>query len=684
MAEEEARIVKQGEPVEREPVQPVGPATGGIEPYMPPVTRGERFAAGVYEPFQGLKQLGIYGLEEAGKLEPGTTQKYTQRLSDDLAMLESGRGEEAGTWDWMRFLGQMTTMGGAGYAAAKVMPAAAGWKAKMTAGAAGGAAGAASMPVTRAEKPFETDKMKQVGAGAVGGAAIPPVLAKGVKKLTPIARGAFKMLSRKAVTDKIAPAALDGAVSPYLGQWGLNWKNLSAGAQKRIAEMAKEQLDIGAGIDPKSIVRRAVLEDLGFAGEAAPMKAQVTRDPLDWATMRTGKRFEEGRGIITREQAQAEVYKGRISELGEMITGDVWEDLADVRDVAEEASEEAFMAINNLFKDSNKAISRIYDDISEEALDQATVLPGLKMLLETELADMEDLAPIIGYAQKRIAKYPEGMTARQAELFRRKLGELTADTTDKTNRRAGTIILKALDEDVIESLGSDVHAEARHAASRRFSAFSDKIIRRITGGNARADNFINTNILRAPRKQLETLKNTLTKPDVDLPPGSEALAEGHRAWDGIRSAIFRNIVEDAVVEDAGEVVRIAGPKIANSLKKIGGQKLSLIFNDEEVELLRKLAMSGEILAKDVPDTRHIYTGASLKNFMMKLLTKDVPFMSGVREFGEDVARDIVAKEALKAPGVAGVTAAQRAGELTRRITPIPAGAGIVPGKRGER
>lgn len=132
-----------------------------------------RFAAGVAAPVLGAAQLGAHGLDAIAGTQAGPWMD--KQLAGYEAAKQRGM-KAAGTegFDVMGLLGSIIPGGVIGSGVSKALPAASSILGKMGAGAVTGGVTAGSMPVQGGEE-FSTDKLKQIGGGAVAGGAIPLV-----------------------------------------------------------------------------------------------------------------------------------------------------------------------------------------------------------------------------------------------------------------------------------------------------------------------------------------------------------------------------------------------------------------------------------------------------------------------------------------------------------------------------
>lgn len=126
-----------------------------------------------------------------------------QQVRDREAAYKQARGPDAGI-DWMRMLGNVASPANLAMAAAG--PAAAATTlGRIGVGSGMGALSSATSPV--GEGDFAAEKLKQMGVGAVGGAALPAAVA-----------GLSRMVSPKASTDPALALLRSEGINPTIGQ----------------------------------------------------------------------------------------------------------------------------------------------------------------------------------------------------------------------------------------------------------------------------------------------------------------------------------------------------------------------------------------------------------------------------------------------------------------------------------
>lgn len=202
------------------------PAKGGYvlledEPpaKTPALSRGTRFAQGLRDPIDGGAQLLTKLLPESvvqvgnrannwladntglvGRLPEGGVD---QQVREREAAYQQARGADAGV-DWARIGGNVVSP--ANVALGAMAPRAAALGGKVLTGAGMGAASAALNPVAGSGD-FASDKLTQMGVGAIGGAAVPALLA-----------GAGRIISPNASKNAELAMLKQAGVRPTIGQ----------------------------------------------------------------------------------------------------------------------------------------------------------------------------------------------------------------------------------------------------------------------------------------------------------------------------------------------------------------------------------------------------------------------------------------------------------------------------------
>lgn len=205
-------------------------------------------------------QINNWLAEKTGmvaKLPPGGVDQQVREREQAYQSQRAAAGEDG--IDWARLGGNMLSPVNIGIGA--VAPGAATLAGRMAAGAGAGAAASALNPVT-ADGGFAGEKAKQIGIGAVGGAAVPAVAA-----------GLGRVISPAASTNPQVQALRAEGVRPTIGQ-------TMGGVANKVEERAMSLPIVGDSI---AAARTRAAEQLNTAvanralaplGERAPTNVQ--------------------------------------------------------------------------------------------------------------------------------------------------------------------------------------------------------------------------------------------------------------------------------------------------------------------------------------------------------------------------------------------------------------------------
>lgn len=124
---------------------------------------------------QGAAEPNIAATQVVANLIPSVGEKFNRRVSDIKKETEASRGEDAGTFDSAKLIGNLANP--AVIKAFAAIPGGATLLQKVLTGAGAGAAGGALSVADDPNKSFLEQKAGQVATGAVVGAAVPAVVA---------------------------------------------------------------------------------------------------------------------------------------------------------------------------------------------------------------------------------------------------------------------------------------------------------------------------------------------------------------------------------------------------------------------------------------------------------------------------------------------------------------------------
>lgn len=256
------------------------------EPKRETASTVSRFGSGLADPAYGIAQLvprGIEAVTSLGGLAPNSVSDFygqdAKRMDEVAKSREAEYQKKAPEgFDWARLAGNIaspTNIVAGGMAA---RGATAGLGAKTLAGMAGGAATAGTMPVTSGED-FATEKMKQIGYGALGGGAAPIVGSAVGRMLNPATDDAVKGMLKEGI--KLTPGEMAGGIVKR-GEDLLSSVPLVGSLVKNAQRKSIESLNTAA-------INRA----LKPIGKSLPKNVNLGRDAIGYAEAELGKAYDD-------------------------------------------------------------------------------------------------------------------------------------------------------------------------------------------------------------------------------------------------------------------------------------------------------------------------------------------------------------------------------------------------------
>lgn len=607
----------------------------------------ERFGRGMEDVLTGGKVLAERGISHL----PGTDTEAWQDKADtavqqnlqDEDLYEQGRGENAGV-DWWRIGGNVAATlpltvgtGGTGLLAAAGRGAATGALQGAVLGAGRGEA--ASGAVTGAI----TGGLLSAGGYGVG-KAITSRLAQRAATAEAVAGGptavsAGEMQAWNAAKPKIEEALADVGVDP----------SHAPALQQQALAMLKAR----GSVDPKALARLSNLQDLGLE----PTQAQVSRTFGDWQAERDLAEQPEGTALKDRYNFQHQKLKDLLADWKDGMGGTA----GDIRDAAINAQK----AITSKFDDLGNAITKAYQGIrSGGGMDIGGVVKpdSLRSAIEAERPYLDaGLAPRAQAVQSVLdkmlagagkpaegeaeAEAAKGLSLNDAELLRRRIGQLLADSTDGTERRALKNMLQAHDQDVMGAMDQDAYAPARKLFKDRAQAFEAPALKATLEGDVAPDKFIQKYVLGGNVDDISAMKEALTSGT------KEQIQRGTQAWQDIKGQVSDWIINKATNGHPDNPVSPAA--LSRALNTIGKSRLETIFDTEELAGLRRLeAAARDIIVKPTMATVNpsgtAYTAARmLRGSIGHELMKRIPGAKLASEIAESSATKQAAEEAAR-------------------------------------
>jgi len=368
-----------------------------------------------------------------------------------------------------------------------------------------------------------------------------------------------------------AIGGMGGAALPEAARAGM--KHVAAPVMRRVTNAP------GRGPAPGSGPRAAAYDAVGVQ----PTSAQVTRDPMAWGAERNwAQQAGIGDPLVARFDAQGP----RLNEvLDEVVPGPAMSDVAAGRQIQD--------AIGRRSPAGNTGIHRSMGDVADDLFDQAARAPGGEELLDGKkfsqavqeiTEDFEDVIPAA--VLNRLNQFTDGarpMSIREANKFRQLINARVRGA-DAQTQTALNRLKHQLDGFVDESgVGGEALALYRQgtaASARRAQALGTQTMQSTVSRQLDPDKFVRRGIIGDSVDNLRRLRVTL------LRQGGE---QGKEAWEAARRQVVQYI-QDRVTGPEGT---FNARRYKAALKRLGDDKLAVIFTPDELQTMRTLATAAE-------------------------------------------------------------------------------------------
>jgi hypothetical protein len=592
----------------------------------PSPTIAERTIRGFMDVGQGLKQLYLMAKD------PEEAAKYTQQVNRDLAMYEAAIGTaqppsiygERGMRTDAGPAADIPRMVGNIAATAPAMFIPGGRELTIPGIAARFMQGAAPAAAMYSEAGTPESKVMQAATGGVAGVVAPEVV-KGASRVALGARDVTAGLGRQAIT--MSPAEVRVEINNFIKSIDpqADISQLTATAQARLAEGAKQQLRATGKLDLESLMRREDFEKLGMPYTAG----QVTRDPRQFGMERNLAAVENaGQPLLDIFTQQPRILRERLEALR-----------GQAQPTALATGEAVTGAIGQRQQRSG-LFGALGADI-DAAYNAARGLPGAKdqipfgdfrQRIQTTLDDFEDVIP--APVKKRIDQFAIGgqdgrpFSIEEAIKFRQLLTQRAGENPGSA--KAMGDIKRQLDDYLAEATqGMDANQAVQKfregislsaARAREFDPFKP-----IVAGQANQDQFFQRFIIGGQTKDVIALKNTLTK-SRDGNVDQAVMDQAKAAWDDVRGQTIQWLIDNAV----GTSGSFSQAGFNSALKRIQ-PKLEVLFNKEEVDQLKRIgrastAAFGEPATGGVPLINRSGTAPTLMNIITRGVGGNIPLV----------------------------------------------------------
>lgn len=593
-------------------------------------------------------------------IKGATPQQLTQDIRDSEAEYQAARkatGQDG--VDVARITGNVVSP--VNTAVARVLPVPrAGDSIKMLAakGAAGGAVGAATQPVTSDD--FASSKTGQVVAGTIGGAVLTPAIAKAGEAVA-------RYVSSKLQTGFMpkSPEALDMEIKASLARDDIDISQIPKGVLDKLKIEATTALKSGQELDAPALLRKMDFQSVGVK----PTLGQITRDPGQYT------RELNLRGV----QNAGEGIQNRLSEQQAAIAARLRQGAA--TETPFDAGQSLISRLQGKDAQLKQGVRQAYDAFkASTGKDLEVPTGGLATDYANTLRDFADNIP--GAVRSRFESLGL-MDGTQRKLLTIDDAENLIKTINKNYDPKNLPQARALDElrrsveNAISSVGDDAGAEAailaggaRSAAKDRFSKIAASPAFKAAINGAEPDDFVRKYVINGKVSDINALAD-LVGPEGKSTMQGQILAYLEKKAMGINAA------GDGSASQAS---------FNRTLDSIGRNKLVALLGqgktDELYTLGRVMAYIQQRPAGSAVNESN--TGAAVANLLGKITgtVKGAPYINDFVVRPMQSFRDRSAAEAALAarlPKHAADLSPETVNALARLMRPLAPGTGAALG-----
>jgi len=533
---------------------------------------------------QGIKQKYL------NVTDPQAAEEFTKQTNQEIAAYEKGRAQGApdgAGYDFSRLAGNiamgsplmLTPAGGVGLLGRGASG--------MVSGAAGGYAGF---------DPTNTTQSNLINAGVSGLAggvlnAAAPRVVQGVVSGAQFAKNKLA----EGLRSLIPETQVINNVRVALKTNGIDFDALAQGVKNSLVEDAKKQISFNGKLDPEMLARKMDIE--AVAGPGMGTSAQISKNPAQWTSEQNIQKIEanlpsvqrEESGTLTQRFQQQDVaqksYAQRLAdqmrEIPDTLFGTNPKSAQPTTPL--QASEAVIKTIQEKDAKAGQAVTELYDAYKAHGVGDTTSLPTRKLAdIAGKIADEFGVENIPTPVLNRLKDFG---------LFDGKqIKVLTINEADKLNRlinnnnpgfgpvsSALKPIKQALNESLLEipeAGASKALLTARKAAAERFA--EQETGKSVTDAinNVAPDRFFEQNILRGNVRDIQALKESLSK-----------TGEGAAPWHNLRTEAFNWAINKAT--SSGDKA-FNGMTFKRALNEIGEDRLKTLFSPNELAQIKTL------------------------------------------------------------------------------------------------
>lgn len=430
---------------------------------------------------------------------------------------------------------------------------------------------------------------------ALESAGIGGVIAGTAEALFPILGRLGGALVRK-ITGKTPSAVFDARGNPTkaledaLDSSGLTLDDLNQQAQELLLKQP-------ANVDPAQAARAAQFEQLRIT----PLRAQITRDAADFqAQQEAAKTSNRVRGALEGQEGLL------VNRFDEAVTGTGGQAVTSGSPVTDK--------VINLSTALDNEISALYKQADKLApgVQNINLIKLIKVLDKNRSSNRATnglIDAINGELRNRgiVSQTTTGITAsglvrktqrsknlinvQQAESIRKVINSFF-DSTTNFGRQKIREFKNAIDEDVLSTAGKDLFNEARTAKASfeqrlrsakvsKFDSRKTNLVRDVLENKINPDTFV-TDVVTSKKwraSDLKELKEFTTEGGIDNAP-----------WDDLRAETLDFIKSQSFIgpEDAAGNKALSRSALQRTMKKIGVDKLKVLFDPKELKFLRDM------------------------------------------------------------------------------------------------
>lgn len=608
--------------------------------------------------------LGIRGMtQDQFRKDIQTSEDEYQAARTATAKVNPETGERDPGFDAMRLVGNVASP--VSLTVGKFLPgmrAGAPIRQLATRGAVGGAAGAATQPV--AGEDFGTEKLRQVAAGAVGGAALGPLVTRAGESL---ARLVQRWGGQRAPT--VTPERIQELVRRQLESDGIDAATLPEQVFSRLSDDVRTAFQQGRQLDPAAALRALDFESLGLPYT----RGQVTRNPAQWQ-----REFNlagvEGVGEPLQQTFQQQMQgvgaRFRAGTQGLMEKFDAGDALGNQLRGADRVAQDNVRAAYEAFRQSTGRelevpLQGLAQDYAQALREFGDVIPaavrsrfeGLGLMGGTQrttfsLADAEDLIKTIN------RHYDPAKRAEATALndLRRSLQNAVGSAADTAATGDG-------------AMAAQLAQEARATAAARFAQHEATPALRYAASNGAPDDLIDRFVIRGRVSDIENMMGLLP-------------AEGQQQ---VRAQFMEYLRQKAFGANAAGDGKAAQESFNRELMKIGRPKIVALLGeqgaDEMVRIGRVLAYMKQIPEGATPAASG--TGQMLTNVLGRARgLRGLPFVNDylVQPIGRFADRREVASALAGLPSQPAQLDPKTVADLSLLFGAAPVATGIAAGK----